>query len=234
MPSVLIICTSSDVMPKKDGTTNPSGVWYEEVASPYNIFTEKGYETTITSVKGGNVPVDAGSLGEGFFTDDCKKFKENSDILLSNTKPLSEFDVTTFDAIYFPGGHATYADLQDDVVTDAINKAVAANKVIAFDCHGPSALCTNKVIDSSTGKPLVDGKEVCCFTDSEEAAVGATDSIPYSMEQKLKELNCIWKGAADWGSNVCVANAGTSGKLITGQNPASSTACANAVVTALA
>ena len=228
MPSVLMVCTSSDVMPKKDGSTNPSGCWYEEVAAPYLVFSEKGYDITITSVKGGKIPIDAGSLSEGFFTDECKKFKENHESLLDNTKALSEFDVTTFDAIYFPGGHATYADLQDDVVTDAINKAVAANKVLAFDCHGPSAICTSKVVDT-TGKPLVEGKEVCCFTDAEEAAVGATDTIPYSMEQKLKELGAIFKGGADWGSNVCVA-----GNLITGQNPQSSTACANAVVAALA
>lgn len=230
MPTIAILCTSSEIMPKKDGSSRPSGVWYEELATPYLKFIENGYTVNVFSVKGGKIPFDEASLNGDMFTADCKKFKENGleEKVCFNSAPVSSIEVASADALYIPGGHACYGDMLDDAVTAVINQFVAAGKVVAADCHGPVAFCSDKVVKSD-GTPLVAGIEVTCFTDSEEAAVGATESIPYSMQQKLTELGGKFSAGADWGSNVCI-----SGKVVTGQNPASSGACAEAVISLLA
>ena len=144
---------------------------------------------------------------------------------------IGECDASTTDAVYFAGGHACYTDYLSEIVTTKINEFRAASKIIALDCHGPVALCSAEVKNDS-GAPLVSGLEVCCFTDSEETAVGAIDKIPFSMEQKLKDLGAVFKPGSDWGSNVCVSPL-PRGVLITGQNPKSSAACADAVIQTL-
>ena len=107
-----MVCTSSEVMPKKDGGSNPSGCWYEELAAPYLVFKEKGYDVTVVSVKGGKVPFDAASLSGDFFTAACSKFKEAHEAAVcGSTKSLADVDVQSFDAVYFPGGHACYGDM---------------------------------------------------------------------------------------------------------------------------
>ena len=138
MPTIAMLCTSSDKMPKKDGTSNPSGCWYEELAAPYLRFIEKGYKVNVYSVKGGKIPFDDASLKGDFFTADCQKFKEDGleEKLCSNTASVTSIDVASSDALYIPGGHACYGDMLDESVSNIINQFVAAGKVVAADCHG--------------------------------------------------------------------------------------------------
>jgi putative intracellular protease/amidase len=200
-------------------------------ATPYLAFKEKGFDCVIASIKGGEITYDAGSLSGDFYTADCKKFAESADAdLAKNSKAIADIkdEILAADALYIPGGHACYTDHWDATFCEIIAKFYADNKPIAVDCHGPACLC-NPELKKADGTALVAGHDVCCFTDAEETALGALDNIPYSMEQALKALGANFKGGADWTSTVVV-----SGNLITGQNPASSKACADALLAKMA
>lgn len=128
------------------------------------------------------------------------------------------------------GGHGTYNDFDSDPsVKSAIETMFEAGKVVAADCHGPVAFvnCT------SGGQPLVKGVKMTCFTDSEEKAVGLGEKVPYLLETKLKSLGAEVSTGADWGPNTVTHKVDGKGTIVTGQNPASSTACAKAVLAAM-
>ncbi|KAK3257117.1 hypothetical protein CYMTET_33786 [Cymbomonas tetramitiformis] len=219
MPKILIVSTSSDKM-----GDHPTGTWLEEVAAPYNLFTAAGHETHIASTKGGGIPVDAGSKGEGFYTEDCKTFEADATAMLNLFKNSLALDtlagsITEYDAVYFAGGHGTCADFPDNpTVISIVETMYAAGKVVDVDCHGVLAV-TNCV--KPNGEPLVKGLQVTAFTDAEETAVGLHEKVPFLVETKMKELGADFCAGPDWGVNVCVA-----GKLVTGQNPQSSAKCA--------
>lgn len=182
----------------------------------------------IASIKGGEIPFDKGSMQGDFYTSDCKKFMEDADAqsLAKNSKAIADIDVLSYSGIYMAGGHGTCTDFYgNQALYDVVDKAFANGKVVAADCHGPIGLLGCKKPD---GTPLVAGKKVTGFTDSEEAAVGLTDKVPALIESEFRKLGADFQKGADWGVNVAV-----DGKLITGQNPASSVACAEAFVGAL-
>mmetsp|Transcript_21639 Transcript_21639/g.28789 ORF Transcript_21639/g.28789 Transcript_21639/m.28789 type:complete len:235 (-) Transcript_21639:318-1022(-) len=223
---ILIVSTSASEM---EG--HPTGLWLEELAAPYYTFVEAGYDVTIASVKGGPVPIDQNSVSEPFFTDDAKKFMHDGAAvgMLSHTKAVADLvgDVAeSFDAVFLPGGHGTCADFVGDAAV-ALHKVVetmfAANKVVAAVCHGPMGL--TGCVKGEEKLPLVKDLKVAAFTDSEEAAVGLTEKVPFLLESKLKEQGAIHESGDDWSEKVCV-----DGKLVTGQNPQSSKLCAEKVV----
>ena len=219
-PKVILMNTSSPVF-----TGGPTGLWLEELAAPYYAFTEAGFEIVVASVLGGPIPIDAGSMGEGFFTDAAKKFMHDAAAVgaLCHSVKLDEKMAADADAIYLTGGHGTCADFVGNPVLKAVIESMfAAGKVVAADCHGPIGLVECVKPD---GSPLVAGLAVTAFSDSEEGAVGLTEKVPFLLESKFKELGGEYQAGADWNSNVAVA-----GKLVTGQNPQSSEACAAAVV----
>lgn len=228
MPKVCIVCTSADKMGEK-----PTGLWLEEIASPYLMMKEKGYEIDVVSVKGGAVPVDEGSLGAGFYTDYAKKFKEEDAdawAALQNTAVLDVDKLASYDAVYFPGGHGCCVDFvktgeEECIITKAVEMVFASEKLLAFCCHGPIALCQAKKPD---GTPLVAGKKVTGFSDSEEAAVGLTDKVPMLIEKTFREQGADFQKAADW--TPCVVK---DGNLITGQNPQSSEGVAKLIMETL-
>lgn len=227
---IAIVSTSSNVTPMKDGSTRPSGCWYEELAAPFLAFKAAGFDVSVYSVKGGGIPFDSGSMIGDFFTAECKTFAQSQDALLAMdtlSVKAAKAEILSADALYLPGGHACYMDYHDDDLADVVMQFYAAGKVIGVDCHGPTVLCNDK-LRKPDGTPLVQGHELTCFTNAEEVAVGAMETIPYSMETKLGELGATFKGGADWSSHVVV-----SGNLVTGQNPASSTAAAQAVIAKL-
>lgn len=222
MPKILIISTSAEKM-----GDHPTGTWLEEVAAPYNLFTAAGHETLIASTKGGEIPVDAGSKAGDFYTEDCKKFEADTKAmeLMKNSLALDTLkdSITDYDAIYFAGGHGTCTDYPDNpTVISCIETMYAAGKIVALDCHGPIALTNCK---KANGEPLVKGLKVTGFTDAEETAVGLHEKVPFLIESKFKELGADFSAGADWTPNVAVA-----GKLITGQNPQSSTLVAQSVL----
>jgi len=230
MPSVAFINTSATTMTFGD-KVHPTGLWLEELASPYYIFKEAGYEVSVCSVKGGPVPIDAGSMAEGFFTDECKKFMHDPEAIgaLCHSKALADTDFSAFDIVYLTGGHGCVTDF---VKNEDLNRIIqfrhAAGKVVAADCHGSIALCYVKKAD---GTPLVAGLKCTGFSDSEEAAVGLTDAVVQAgaclIEKELRAQGGDVVVVADWNSNVQ-----TDGCLVTGQNPQSSTACAKAALAA--
>lgn len=220
---VVIINTSAAYM-----GDHATGVWLEETATPYYIFKEAGYEVVLASPKGGPVPIDQGSMAEMFFTDACKKFMHDAEAFgaLSHSVALKDIDYSTVDCIYLSGGHGTCTDFVDNAeLKGIIEKMYASNKVVGADCHGPIALAQCCKPD---GSPLVQGLKCTGFADSEEGAVGLTEKVPFLIESKFKELGGLYEKADDWNPHAVVA-----GKLITGQNPQSSSACAKAVVDAL-
>ena len=166
----------------------PTGLWVEEFAAPYYMFKEKGLEIVVASTCGGPIPFDQGSLSEPFFTDAAKKLMHDADAmgLLSHTVPLESLNFPgDFDGIYVPGGHGCCVDqVGSPIMKKTIETMYNAGKLVAAVCHGPVCLIECNKAD---GTPLVAGKTVTGFTDSEEAAVAKTDIVPYLIESKFKE-----------------------------------------------
>eukprot|EP00571_Detonula_confervacea_P010213 CAMPEP_0172306828 /NCGR_PEP_ID=MMETSP1058-20130122/7811_1 /TAXON_ID=83371 /ORGANISM="Detonula confervacea, Strain CCMP 353" /LENGTH=229 /DNA_ID=CAMNT_0013018829 /DNA_START=39 /DNA_END=728 /DNA_ORIENTATION=- len=224
MTKIVLVSTSAD-----DLKGHATGLWIEELASTYYVFKEAGYEIVIASPAGGAVPIDSGSMGEGFFTDEAKKFMHDAEAfgVLSHSTKLDSIDFSSgVDAIFLCGGHGTCVDFHDNaVLKSAIETLYAANKVVSAVCHGPIGL---PQCNKPDGTPLVKDKVVTGFKDSEELAVQLQDKVPFMLEAKMKEQGGKYESADDWNSKVCV-----DGKLVTGQNPQSSEACAIAVVAVL-
>ncbi|CAK0804924.1 unnamed protein product [Prorocentrum cordatum] len=215
----LIVCTSAT-----DMGGHATGCWSEEVCGPYYVFLGAGCDVTVVTIAGGDVPLDAGSLSDTFKTENDKKMEAEGSAPLKGTKKLSEVDAATFDIVFFAGGHGTCVDFPTDEVGEAISKALAAGKVVGAVCHGPMALVKAKAAD---GEPVVKGKKVACFTDAEEDAVGLSEKVPFSLAKKMAELGATCEAGDPW-SEKAVAD----GKLVTGQNPQSSVACAKLALAA--
>ncbi|KAH8055323.1 glyoxalase [Aureococcus anophagefferens] len=208
---VVILTTSADTF-----QGHASGAWMEEVTGPYYTFTGKGCEVTIASIKGGKVPIDAFSLGEGFKTENDTKFETTGDIkILESSVAVSALSPDGFDCIFLAGGHGTVVDFPDGAA-DIVSKAAAANKVVGAVCHGPTGLLKATV----DGKPLVAGKKVCGFSNEKEAAVIGMRNFEekiLSLEDELQAAGGEYMPGA-----MFAPNAVRDGNLITGQNPGSS------------
>jgi len=223
---VLIVCTSHEQL---GDSKEKTGLWMEELVAPYNAFKAQGYDVTVSSISGGEIPVDEASLGPPYATKDVEEFIL-SDVHMKElleSVPLAEIDASEYDAIFLPGGHGTCWDFPDDEqLQKDLEKAAAAGKVIGAVCHGLMALVNVK---DSDGVPIVKGKKVTGFSNDEEYAVAKETLVPFLVEDKLKELGGEYcKAEANWG--VCAVR---DGNLITGQNPSSSQKTAELVIEAL-
>ena len=219
---ILMILTSHDQL---GDTGKKTGFWLEEFASPYYAFVDANAEITLASPKGGQPPLDPKSDEPDAQTESTRRFKkdERAQAALASTVPLSEIDPYDFDAVFFPGGHGPLWDLAEDEDSKTLVEAFyAANKPVAAVCHAPGVL---KNVNAPDGHPVVQGKNVTGFTNSEEEAVGLTQVVPFLVEDMLKAKGGNYSKAADWASYVV-----EDGHLITGQNPASSQAVAEALV----
>ena len=211
---ILMILTSHD---KLGDTGKKTGFWLEEFAAPYYVFKDAGAEITLASPKGNQPPLDPSSDAEGAQTDATKRFKadEAAQMELASTKVLSTISADGFDAIFYPGGHGPLWDLAEDDDSKSLIEAFASSdRPVGAVCHAPAVFKHPKDAD---GKPLVSGKKVTGFTNSEEAGVGLTEVVPFLVEDMLKDNSGIYEKGDDWSSFVVV-----DGKLVTGQNPASS------------
>tara|TARA_B100000809_G_C15140596_1_gene533038 strand:- start:1216 stop:1893 length:678 start_codon:yes stop_codon:yes gene_type:complete len=211
---ILFVLTSHD---KLGDTGNKTGFWVEEFANPYYTLLDKGATITIATPKGGAAPIDPSSASPDAATEDTERFNKDTDakFKIENTEVLGTINPDDFDAVFYPGGHGPLWDLANDTTSIAlIEKFNAQEKPIAFVCHAPAAL---KGVKDSNGNPLVKGKRVTGFTNTEEAAVQLTDIVPFLVEDMLNENGGIYSKKEDW-----AAYAIQDGHLITGQNPASS------------
>lgn len=221
---ILMILTSHDQL---GDTGKKTGFWLEEFAAPYYVFKDSGASVTLASPKGGMPPLDPKSDEPDAQTVATLRFKSDEDAqsALAATRKLSEIS-DEFDAVFYPGGHGPLWDLAEDGHSLAlIEGAHAAGKPVAAVCHAPGVLRRAVRPD---GAPLVRGKSVTGFANSEEAAVGLTEIVPFLVEDSLKEAGGHYSKAADWQPHVV-----TDGNLITGQNPASSEPAAHAVLSQL-
>ena len=225
MPRILMVLTSHS---KLGETGKKTGFWLEEFAAPYYAFKDAGAQVTLASPQGGQPPLDPKSDAPDAQTDATRRFKADSaaQAELAHTQRLSEVDAAQFDAVFYPGGHGPLWDLAYDTHSIALIEAtLAAGKPLAAVCHAPGVLRGAKAAD---GTPLVRGKNVTGFTNSEEAAAGLTDVVPFLVEDMLMAHGGLYTKQADWKPHVV-----TDGPLITGQNPASSEPAARALLLAL-
>jgi len=219
---ILIVLTSHDQLGDTGRTT---GFWLEELAAPYYAFTDAGAQIVLASPKGGQPPLDPKSNEPDFQTDLTRRFQADpaATAQLTTTVRLDSVNQGDFDAVFYPGGHGPLWDLANDRHSIAlIESFIAAHKPVALVCHAPGVLRDVKAAD---GSPLVAGRKVTGFTNSEEAGVGLTDVVPFLVEDMLRAAGGQYSKGPDWGSYVV-----SDGLLITGQNPASSAETAAALV----
>jgi putative intracellular protease/amidase len=219
---ILLVLTSHDQL---GHTGEKTGFWLEELAAPYYAFVDAGAQVTLASPHGGQPPLDPKSNEPAFQTDTTRRFEVDASAVaaLATTRKLVDIDVADFDAVFYPGGHGPLWDLAEDRTSIAlIEKTVASGKPIALVCHAPGVL---RHVKGADGKPLVNGKAVTGFSNTEEEAVGLTKVVPFLVEDMLKANGGLYSSGADWQSHVAV-----DGLLITGQNPGSSEATAHALL----
>jgi putative intracellular protease/amidase len=211
---VLIVLTSHDQL---GNTGRKTGFWLEELAAPYYKFKDAGAQIVLASPKGGLPPLDPKSNEPNFQTDLTRRFEADveANAQLATTVRLDSVSQADFDTVFYPGGHGPLWDLAEDINSIALIEAfMAAGKPVALVCHAPGVL---RHVRTAAGRPLVEGKQVTGFTNSEEAAVELTDIVPFLVEDELKANGGIYSKGADWSSYVV-----RDGLLITGQNPGSS------------
>ena len=221
---ILMVLTSHDVLGK---TGRKTGFWLEEFAAPYFVFRDAGVELTLASPNGGQPPVDPKSDEPANQTDAMARFKKDARAQkeLSQTVKLAEVKAENFDTVFYVGGHGPMWDLAESKTSISLLESFYnSGKPIALVCHSPGVLrhVTYK------GEPLVKGKQVTGFTNGEEAAVELTHVVPFLVEDELLRLGAVFEKRQDWKPFAI-----TDGRLVTGQNPASSTVAARGLLKVL-
>lgn len=223
---ILMVLTSHDQL---GNTGRKTGFWLEELAAPYYAFKDAGAEIVLASPKGGQPPLDPKSNEPDFQTEFTHRFEADAaaKAQLAATVRLDSVSQADFDTVFYPGGHGPLWDLAEDKRSIAlIQSFVAAGKPVALVCHAPGVL---RHVVTPDGKPLVQGRKVTGFTNTEEAAVELTKVVPFLVEDELKAKGGLYSKGDDWAPYVV-----EDGLLITGQNPASSASAAAALLKRLA
>ncbi len=222
---ILMVLTSHD---RLGDTGEKTGFWLEEFAAPYYVFKDAGAELVLASPQGGQPPLDPKSDAPDAQTPATERFRADpqAGTALATTHKLSDVVSDTFDAVFYPGGHGPMWDLAEDRDSiGLIESMYATGKPVAAVCHAPAVLRHANGLD---GAPLVKGKSVTGFTNTEEAAVGLTDIVPFLIEDMLTSRGGRYSKKDDWQPYAI-----TDGNLVTGQNPASSEDAARAVLALL-
>lgn len=223
---ILFILTSHDEL---GATGEKTGFWLEEFAAPYYRFLDAGADITLVSPAGGQPPVDPKSQLPDFQTDSTQRFEQDLPLQekLASTGKLAEVSADDYDAVFYPGGHGPLWDLTNASDSIAlIERFYQQGKPVSAVCHAPAVLL--KALNQK-GESLIKGKKVTGFSNSEEIAVQLEEIVPFSLEDELKKAGGIYTQGPDWNSYLI-----QDGLIITGQNPASSEAVADAVIALLA
>lgn len=223
--NILMVLTSHAEL---GDTGRKTGFWLEEFAAPYYVFKDAGATLTLASPLGGQPPLDPSSDAPDAQTADTARFKADpaAQAALASTVRLSTVKAVDFDAAFYPGGHGPLWDLAEDTTSIALIDALhAAGKPVAAVCHAPAVL---RHARSPDGSPLVQGKRVTGFSNSEERAAGLSEVVPFLVQDMLVEAGGRYTCVPDWQPHVL-----TDGTLITGQNPASSAPAAHALLARL-
>lgn len=226
MTRILIVATSASRMTPG---TEPTGVWLEELTTPYYAFRDAGAEVTLASIAGGAIPVDQRSMNaEGENDPSVERYLGDAALKaeVAGTPAVGSIDSAGYDALFLPGGHGTMFDYPgSDKLARLVERFDREGKVVAAVCHGPAGLVSARKVD---GTPFVAGRRVAAFTDSEERAVGLDKAVPFLLESRLKELGARHEGGPDFEPFAL-----RDGNLVTGQNPASAKRTAELVMEAL-
>jgi len=222
---ILMVLTSHDQL---GNTGQKTGFWLEEFTAPYYVFRDFGAEVTLVSPKGGQPPLDPKSNDVDAQTSSTKRFKQDAEAqqALAHTLKLVDVEASDFDAVFYPGGHGPLWDLAEDKNSIALIEQMAAvGKPVALVCHAPGVL---RHVKNPDGSPLIKGRRVTGFTNSEEESVGLTKIVPFLVEDILKNNGAHYLKHADWQDYVV-----EDGTIITGQNPASSESAAKLLLNML-
>ncbi|MFC3395168.1 type 1 glutamine amidotransferase domain-containing protein [Brenneria rubrifaciens] len=224
--NVLIVLTSHD---RLGNTGKKTGFWLEEFTAPYYVFKDAGANITLVSPLGGQPPLEPKSNEADAQTASTERFRNDpqAQTALANTGKLADVNADDFDTVFYPGGHGPLWDLAENADSIALIETVArAGKPLGLVCHAPGVL---RHVRAADGQPLIKGRKVTGFSNSEEAAAQLTDVVPFLIEDEFRQLGGLYEKGADWQPYVV-----TDGHLITGQNPASSEAAAEALLKQLA
>lgn len=219
---ILMVLTSHD---RLGDTGKKTGFWLEEFAAPYYVFKDAGATLTLASPLGGQPPLDPKSDAPEAQTPATERFRTDPEAqkALGQTRPLADVREEDFDAVFFPGGHGPLWDLAEHPASiDLLEAFDRADKPMGLVCHAPAAL---RRVRDADGQPLIQGRSVTGFSNSEEAAVELSDVVPFLLEDEMRKLGAIYEKGPDWSSHVVIDR-----QLVTGQNPASSEAAAKALV----
>lgn len=225
MSRILIVTTSHTAIP---GTADATGVWYEELAAPWCLFTDAGHEVTIASIRGGEVPIDGFSLAETPPPRTVSRFRDDPAAIAAAHRsiPVADIDPAGYDAIFLPGGHGTMWDYPGNPALAAlVSTMLGDGRLVAAVCHGPAGLIGATRPD---GGSMIKGRSVTCFADSEERAIHLDGKMPFLLETALRDLGAQVSVGPDFAPHVM-----EDGNLLTGQNPKSAEPLARAVIDAL-
>ncbi|MGY3052588.1 putative intracellular protease/amidase [Pedobacter sp. UYEF25] len=222
MKKIAIIITSHKELLNTDSTT---GLWIGEFTDPYYEFVDQGYQVALASPKGGKPPIDTMSELTAHISGSNRRFYDDLEAqnVLNNTLKLEEISASDYDAVFYPGGHGPIFDLaKNEASGKLILDFFSKRKPVAMVCHGPAALIKAAELDASVLK----GKRVTGFSNTEEKLALRADTIPYTLENRLRELGGDYRtGPIPFASNVEI-----DGLLITGQNPLSAGPVARALI----
>jgi putative intracellular protease/amidase len=222
-PRVALVLTSHGRLGE---TGTPTGFWFEELAAPYLAFQAAGFEVVLASPLGGSAPVDPASLADVSVTEAVRRFQADEQAMgkVESTVQVHALD-GTFDAVFLVGGHGTMWDFaESDALAKLLDHTYTSGGVVASVCHGAAGLLAG----AAGGPAWLTGQALTGFSDQEEKIAGADQAVPFSLEARLHDAGARYSAGAPFGVHVV-----RDGQLITGQNPASSSACAAAVVAAL-
>lgn len=222
MKKVLIVLPSHDQL---GNTGQKTGFWLEEFTDPYYKFIDSGYEVTIASPRGGKPPVDPKSTQKENQSESTQRFErdKSAQVKLENTLVLSQVSANDYDTLFLPGGHGPMWDLSsDENMKKIVEDFYSDKKVVSAVCHGPAGLLQ---ATDRNGNSILKGKKITGFTNNEESAVGLTKTVPFSLENRMKELGGKFEKGQDFKPFVI-----SDGQLITGQNPKSALPAAEKVI----
>ncbi|MCH4024715.1 MAG: type 1 glutamine amidotransferase domain-containing protein [Acetobacter fabarum] len=220
---ILMIATSADRLGQSGHAT---GVWLEELTTPFYAFRDAGADVTLASIAGGAVPVDTRSVKEaGQNEASVDRYLADPTLrqTVAETPKFTTIDAAGFDAVFLPGGHGTMTDYPENPdLARLIELFDRSGRIVSAVCHGPAGLLSARKPD---GTPFVAGRRVSAFADSEERAVGLEHTVPFLLEDRLRALGAIYEKGPDFASFAT-----QDGTLLTGQNPASAARVAALVV----
>ena len=215
---------------KLGNTGKPTGIWAEELTTPYYALSDAGFDVVLASPAGGKPPFAAGSV-EAVVDDNegsVKRFLQDTTAMakFSATHVTASLNAKNYSAVFLPGGHGTMWDTAQDAATAVlVADTFNAGKPTAAVCHGPAGLIKALRPD---GKSILFGKKVNAFTNEEETAAGLMHVVPFHLETRMRELGGVFENGPMWQPYAV-----RDGNLITGQNPQSSALVASHVVAAL-